>query len=316
MNRFLRYRLRRTAGRSRCGTLHLRSARANSRAARNRRHLRRLEHARLSGVRARRLPEWPNHIRTRLWDGKSRARRAHHAGDRVLRRLLVEAVHRNHCRAGHSAGASVARRWHTEVLPELPAYANGITVRHLIHHTSGLRDYNTLLSIAGRRGDEAFDNLAVLRITARQKKLNFEPGAEYLVFEHRLHAAGADRRAGDRRSICRIRKWPDLQTPQHAGDALSHRRDTAREMAGACLRCQRLELRSQHAEQRTRGCRRRVHQRSRPAAMGRELLRCAGGWPRACQATPGSRDAERRPAPDLRVGFAGRHVSRSAARRA
>ena len=65
-------------------------------------------------------------------------------------------------------------------LPELPAYANPITVRHLIHHTSGLRDYNTLLSIAGRRGDEAFDNLTVLRITARQKKLNFEPGAEYL----------------------------------------------------------------------------------------------------------------------------------------
>jgi CubicO group peptidase (beta-lactamase class C family) len=62
----------------------------------------------------------------------------------------------------------------------LPAYADPITVRHLIHHTSGLRDYNTLLSIAGRRGDEAFDNLTVLRITSRQKKLNFEPGSEYL----------------------------------------------------------------------------------------------------------------------------------------
>ena len=36
------------------------------------------------------------------------------------------------------------------------------------------------MSIAGRRGDEAFDNLAVLKISARQKKLNFEPGAEYL----------------------------------------------------------------------------------------------------------------------------------------
>jgi CubicO group peptidase (beta-lactamase class C family) len=58
-------------------------------------------------------------------------------------------------------------------LPELPAYADGITVQHLIHHTSGLRDYNTLLSIAGRRGDEAFDNLTVLRITAKQTKLNF-----------------------------------------------------------------------------------------------------------------------------------------------
>jgi CubicO group peptidase (beta-lactamase class C family) len=43
-----------------------------------------------------------------------------------------------------------------------------------------LRDYNTLLSIAGRRGDEAFDNPTVLRITARQAKLNFTPGSEYL----------------------------------------------------------------------------------------------------------------------------------------
>jgi CubicO group peptidase (beta-lactamase class C family) len=65
-------------------------------------------------------------------------------------------------------------------LPELLTYADSITVQHLIHHTSGLRDYNTLLSIAGRRGDEAFDNLTVLRITAKQKMLNFPPGAEYL----------------------------------------------------------------------------------------------------------------------------------------
>jgi CubicO group peptidase (beta-lactamase class C family) len=65
-------------------------------------------------------------------------------------------------------------------LPELPAYAASIEIRHLIHHTSGLRDYNTLLSIAGRRGDEAYDNATVLRMTARQKALNFQPGAEYL----------------------------------------------------------------------------------------------------------------------------------------
>jgi len=65
-------------------------------------------------------------------------------------------------------------------LPELPDYATAIKVRHLIHHTSGLRDYNTLLSIAGRRGDEAYDNPTVLRMTARQRSLNFQPGAEYL----------------------------------------------------------------------------------------------------------------------------------------
>jgi CubicO group peptidase (beta-lactamase class C family) len=65
-------------------------------------------------------------------------------------------------------------------LPELPAYADAIRIRHLIHHTSGLRDYNTLLSIAGRRGDEAYDNRTVLAMTARQKSLNFPPGEEYL----------------------------------------------------------------------------------------------------------------------------------------
>lgn len=65
-------------------------------------------------------------------------------------------------------------------LPELPAYAERIKVSHLLHHTSGLRDYNTLLAVAGRRDEDAWDNAAVLRITARQKGLNFEPGAEYL----------------------------------------------------------------------------------------------------------------------------------------
>ena len=65
-------------------------------------------------------------------------------------------------------------------VPELPSYGSPITVRHLVHHTSGLRDINTLLAIAGRRGDEAFDNLDVLRTVARQKALNFAPGDEYL----------------------------------------------------------------------------------------------------------------------------------------
>ena len=65
-------------------------------------------------------------------------------------------------------------------LPELPAYADAIKVSHLLHHTSGLRDYNTLLAMAGKRDEDAWDNPAVLRITARQAALNFVPGAEYL----------------------------------------------------------------------------------------------------------------------------------------
>ncbi len=65
-------------------------------------------------------------------------------------------------------------------LPELPPYANRIKISNLIHHTSGLRDYNTLLSIAGRRDEDAWDNRVVLQMTARQSALNFEPGTEYL----------------------------------------------------------------------------------------------------------------------------------------
>jgi CubicO group peptidase (beta-lactamase class C family) len=65
-------------------------------------------------------------------------------------------------------------------LPELPAYADGITVRHLVHHTSGLRDFYTLLAIAGRRQDSLFDNASILRLAARQTGLNFAPGDDYL----------------------------------------------------------------------------------------------------------------------------------------
>jgi CubicO group peptidase (beta-lactamase class C family) len=65
-------------------------------------------------------------------------------------------------------------------LPELPGYADAIKVRHVIHHTSGLRDSNALVAIAGRRDDYAWDNAVVLKMAARQKALNFEPGSEYL----------------------------------------------------------------------------------------------------------------------------------------
>jgi CubicO group peptidase (beta-lactamase class C family) len=65
-------------------------------------------------------------------------------------------------------------------VPELPDYGRPITIRHLIHHTSGLRDINTLMVLAGRRDEDAFDNEAVLRILARQKALNFMPGDGHL----------------------------------------------------------------------------------------------------------------------------------------
>ena len=65
-------------------------------------------------------------------------------------------------------------------LPEMPAYERPVTVRHLIHHTSGLRDYNTLLVMAGFRPEsDAPTAEEAYEIVCRQKKLNYAPGEEY-----------------------------------------------------------------------------------------------------------------------------------------
>ena len=65
-------------------------------------------------------------------------------------------------------------------LPQMPEYADKITIRHLIHHTSGIRDYLTLATIAGMRDTDYFTDAEAVDLLARQKELNFAPGEEYL----------------------------------------------------------------------------------------------------------------------------------------
>ena len=65
-------------------------------------------------------------------------------------------------------------------IPELPAYQRPITIRHLLNHTSGLRDYLTLFSLAGTNFDDTTTEKDALDIIVRQKGLNFEPGDEFL----------------------------------------------------------------------------------------------------------------------------------------
>lgn len=65
-------------------------------------------------------------------------------------------------------------------VPEIPAYERPITIRHLIHHTSGLRDYLQLSYLAGKSYLDAMDEAEVLDLIARQEALNFAPGDQYL----------------------------------------------------------------------------------------------------------------------------------------
>jgi CubicO group peptidase (beta-lactamase class C family) len=64
-------------------------------------------------------------------------------------------------------------------VPELPDYGKTITIDHLVHHTSGLRDFWTLVQAADLRNDDGYSVGDVLRLASRQHHLNFDPGAEY-----------------------------------------------------------------------------------------------------------------------------------------
>lgn len=64
-------------------------------------------------------------------------------------------------------------------LPQLPDYGTPITIDHLLHHTSGLRDYLVLMNLRGvALGDVSTNDEAVAAI-ARQQGLNFQPGSAY-----------------------------------------------------------------------------------------------------------------------------------------
>lgn len=63
--------------------------------------------------------------------------------------------------------------------PELPKYETPITINHLVHHTSGVRDYLELMGMAGRKMDEPFGNEEAVELIARQKGLNFKPGEKF-----------------------------------------------------------------------------------------------------------------------------------------
>ena len=65
-------------------------------------------------------------------------------------------------------------------LPDMPAYGQPVTIRHLLLHTSGLRDYLGLMALAGWRFDDVSTDQDALDLILRQRELNFAPGSEYL----------------------------------------------------------------------------------------------------------------------------------------
>ena len=66
-------------------------------------------------------------------------------------------------------------------LPEMPDYGNQITIRHLLHHTSGIREYLALVNLIGKPEGSVFGYTTreLVELLSRQQKLNFEPGSQF-----------------------------------------------------------------------------------------------------------------------------------------
>ena len=65
-------------------------------------------------------------------------------------------------------------------VPELPEYAAPVTIRQMLQHTSGLRDWGSVAWIAGvSRGTRVYTHAHVLDILSRQEALNFAPGTRW-----------------------------------------------------------------------------------------------------------------------------------------
>jgi CubicO group peptidase (beta-lactamase class C family) len=65
-------------------------------------------------------------------------------------------------------------------VPELPTYERPVTIRHLLNHTSGLRDWGEIAGLAGwPRETRVHTHDDVLDILSHQRATNYPPGDKY-----------------------------------------------------------------------------------------------------------------------------------------
>ena len=63
-------------------------------------------------------------------------------------------------------------------LPEVPDFGKTITLRHLLHHQSGLREQETLFQMSGISTADVIETSHILKLVSRQKELDFNPGED------------------------------------------------------------------------------------------------------------------------------------------
>jgi CubicO group peptidase (beta-lactamase class C family) len=125
-------------------------------------------------------------------------------------------------------------------IPELPDFGRPITLRHLVHHTSGIRDWPGTLAMAGWDYQDVLSFEQILRMAFHQRDLNFDPGAEHAYSNtgYNLLAETVARVSGvSFREFCQERVFGPLgMTRTHFHDdhteVVQHRADSYRPVPG------------------------------------------------------------------------------------
>jgi CubicO group peptidase (beta-lactamase class C family) len=112
-------------------------------------------------------------------------------------------------------------------LPELPDYGDPITLRHLLQHTSGLRDVWYLGGYAGWRPDDLVTDQDILDLSVRQKRCIFRPGDRYAYNGTGYTLAGL---VVQRVSGQSLRAFTDAQVFKTLGMKNTHFHDNHREV--------------------------------------------------------------------------------------
>jgi CubicO group peptidase (beta-lactamase class C family) len=75
-------------------------------------------------------------------------------------------------------------------VPEIPKYDETVTIRHLLNHTSGIREYQALIFFSGQSPDNALSDKIILNLLARQKNISFKPGTKHQYSNSNYHLLG------------------------------------------------------------------------------------------------------------------------------
>jgi CubicO group peptidase (beta-lactamase class C family) len=64
-------------------------------------------------------------------------------------------------------------------IPELPDYGQPVTLREMLHHSSGFPDVLGLMAVSGRNAEDIHSANELMDLIVRQRQLNFKPGDDY-----------------------------------------------------------------------------------------------------------------------------------------